>query len=252
MHQYWPLVRDHFFSTISPSSPEANHQPQRSFTIVDVGANKGLISAQLLRLFAPELEVDPSLLAVHIDRYFKMRNVTARACGPCGCVPSKLKSIPSGGAVSAALARSATAVAASAAVASAASGLWVTVHSIEPNAKLAAMGKELTAKLFPRTHAHRDKAAWPDAKRLGGGTQAWRWHAKMALGDAAEDASMEFSDVWDEGSHLVARPKDSGKQQQRLQQRSGPGKAPDVHSSRPNEVVSTVSRASSGRAERMI
>mmetsp|Transcript_59322 Transcript_59322/g.111965 ORF Transcript_59322/g.111965 Transcript_59322/m.111965 type:complete len:404 (-) Transcript_59322:45-1256(-) len=129
-HRYWGLIRMHF--------PDVA-------TVVDVGANKGLVSSHIISLWRPDLRVLPEKLVPHFKAYFAEHNISTNPCGPCTCPPVKehvAGPYPE---------RS--------------PGVGFEVHSLEPSRNLAGLSRRLAIEHFVNASA------------------LWTWHP-VALSDA--------------------------------------------------------------------
>ena len=148
-HGYWGIIRKHF--------PDVT-------TVFDVGANKGLVSAQILSLWRPDLWVKPEILVTHLRSYFTEHNIinNTNPCGPCSCPP--FVELDSGPYQPRSL------------------GTPLKVHSIEPSKNLAAVSRSTAAKLFANA------------------THLWTWHL-VAMSDSPGE--LYFDTRWGEGSMLV-------------------------------------------------
>ncbi|KAJ8598403.1 hypothetical protein CTAYLR_003019 [Chrysophaeum taylorii] len=114
----WEKIREHM--------PDAK-------TIVDVGANKGLVSAELLYQYAPSCGVDSASLRGEVKQYFEERGVNATPGGPCGAYHGRSPLFPDP---------------------SLCETSAVRVHSFEPNHHLVAMNRALNrARHVWRWHA---------------------------------------------------------------------------------------------------
>lgn len=135
--------------------------------LVDVGANKGLVSAELLWLWAPELNINTGTYVPQIQQYFDEKQATNKADGtranpggPCGS--GSPKAISRGPFPPRTV------------------GTPLTLHSFEPSLYLHKMGLELVKKVVP-------------LERQG----LWRWHGvAMSNDETAAGGTVTFESKW--------------------------------------------------------
>ena len=144
--------------------------------LIDVGANKGLVSAELLWLWLPELNINTYTYVPRIQQYFDKNNATNKADGsranpggPCGSgAPKPVHRGP---------------------FPPRTAGAPLTLHSFEPSLVLHTMALELVQQVVP-------------TERKG----LWQWHGvAMSNDEAAAAGTVTFESKWG-GAFGLARP----------------------------------------------
>jgi len=149
VHAWWSLIRFHF--------PDPK-------SIVDVGANKGLVSVLLLQLWRPELGISHTAYFPQLEKYFSANNATSNPGGPCGT--GEPDPIYRG-----AFPPTSTAIPAA------------SVHSVEPSVLLNDMAVSIRDRFLSPADRH-----------------AWQWHL-LALQES--ESVVAFEAKWGENSMVI-------------------------------------------------